>query len=203
MKSYTMKKVQGAPNWSEHTVLPIDTLLWTEFTDVTAQAQICYDDENFYLRLEAVEPNIRMVNQETDLLAEICEDSCLEFFLQPDNSRVDYFNFEINPNRAVYLGVGPDLPANIRLIVPEVQALLDIQTAFTEKGWVLTYRVPFAFIRRFFPNFAPKKGDHVRANFYKCGDETANPHFWAWSPITIDEPAFHVPSDFGYLIFGE
>ena len=124
MKSYIMKKVQGAPNWADHEILPIDQLLWTDSINVTAQAQICYDEENFYLRLAAVEPNIRMVNKPEDLLAEVCEDSCLEFFLQPTD-RVDYFNFEINPNRAIYLGFGPDLPNNIRQIVPEVQKLLN------------------------------------------------------------------------------
>lgn len=202
MKTYTMKKVQGVPNWAEHESLPIDTLLWTDSIDVTAQAQICYDDENFYLRLEATEPHIRMVNKETDLLAEVCEDSCLEFFLQPTH-RVDYFNFEINPNRAIYLGFGPDLPNNIRQIVPDVQDLLDIQTTLTEDGWFVTYKVPFALIRRFFPDFAPAKGTKVRANFYKCGDLTVKPHFLAWNPIDSEFPAFHVPRDFGCLIFGE
>ena len=202
MKSYTMKKVQGVPNWFEHEVLPIDTLLWTDSIDVTAQAQICYDEENFYLRLEATELNIRMVNQPEDLLAEVCEDSCLEFFLQPTD-RVDYFNFEINPNRAVYLGFGPNLPENIRQIVPEVQELLDIQTAFTDGGWYVTYKVPFAFIRRYFTDFAPTKGTKIRANFYKCGDETKKMHFLAWNPITCAEPAFHIPDEFGELIFGE
>ena len=202
MKSYTMKKVQGAPNWADHEILPIDTLLWTDSIDVTAQAQVCYDAENFYLRLEATEPNIRMVNKPEDLLAEVCEDSCLEFFLQPTD-RVDYLNFEINPNRAIYMGFGPNLPENIRQIVPEVQDLLNIQTAFTETGWYVTYQVPFAFLRRFFPDFNPTKGTKVRANFYKCGDETVKMHFLAWNPITQEEPAFHVPSDFGQLIFGE
>lgn len=202
MKSYTMKKVQGAPNWADHQILPIDTLLWTDETDVSAQAQICYDEENFILRLEATEPNIRMVNKPEDLLAEVCEDSCLEFFLQPTD-RVDYFNFEINPNRAIYLGFGPDLPNNIRQIVPEVQELLDIQTAFTDGGWYVTYKVPFAFIRRFFPDFNPTKGTKVRANFYKCGDETVKMHFLGWNPVEQEEPAFHVPKFFGQLIFGE
>ena len=202
MKTYTMKKVQGTPNWADHEILPIDTLLWTDSIDVTAQAQICYDAENFYLRLEAKEPNIRMVNKADDLLAEVCEDSCLEFFIQPTD-RVDYFNFEINPNRAIYLGFGPDLPNNIRQIVPEVQELLDIQTSLTDSGWLVTYKVPFAFVRRFFPDFAPQKGTKVRGNFYKCGDETVKMHFLAWNPVTQEEPAFHVPKFFGELIFGE
>lgn len=202
MRTYTMQKIQGAPDWSAHQVLPIDNLLWTDSTPVTAQVQICYDEENFYLRLEAVEPHIRMEGKDTDLLAEVCEDSCLEFFIQPTD-RTDYFNFEINPNGAIYLGYGPDLPENIRLIVPGVQELLDIQTAFTADGWVLTYRIPFAFIRRFFPEFNPIKGTKIRANFYKCGDETVKPHFLAWNPIDSQLPAFHVPRDFGQLIFGE
>ena len=202
MRTYTMKKTQGTPDWSAHEILPIDHLLWTDSIDVTAQAQICYDDENFYLRLEAVEPNIRKVNKAEDLLAEVCEDSCLEFFLQPTD-RVDYFNFEINPNGAVYFGYGQNLPSLIRLIVQDVQELLDIKTQLTDNGWVLTYRVPFALIRRFFPDFQPVKGGKVRANFYKCGDETTKMHFLAWNPITQEEPAFHVPSDFGQLIFGE
>ena len=201
MRTYTMQKIQGAPDWSAHEILPIDNLLWTDSVDVTAQAQICYDAENFYLRLEAIEPHIRKENQSDNLLAEVCEDSCLEFFIQPTD-RIDYLNFEINPNRAVYLGFGPDLPENIRQIVPEVQALLDIQTEFTPDGWALTYRVPFAFIRRFFPEFAPTEGTKIRTNFYKCGDETVKPHFLAWNPINREEPAFHVPEDFGQLIFG-
>ncbi len=202
MRTYTMKKTQGTPDWSAHEILPIDNLLWTDSIDVTAQAQICYDDENFYLRLAAVEPHIRKENQPDNLLAEVCEDSCLEFFIQPTD-RADYLNFEINPNRAIYLGFGPNLPANIRQIVPEVQELLDIQTELTADGWTLTYRVPFAFIRRFFPDFNPQKGDKVRANFYKCGDETKKMHFLAWNPIDNEVPAFHIPRDFGCLTFGE
>ena len=88
-------------------------------------------------------------------------------------------------------------------MVPEVQELLDIQTAFTDGGWFVTYKVPFAFIRRFFPDFNPTKGAKVRANFFKCGDETVKMHFLSWNPVTQEEPAFHVPKFFGELIFDE
>jgi hypothetical protein len=36
-----MKKIQGAPDWSNIPVMPIDNLLWTDSIDITAQAQIC------------------------------------------------------------------------------------------------------------------------------------------------------------------
>ena len=106
MKSYTMKKIRGVPDWKNIPVISIDTLLWTDSIDVSAQAQICYDGECLHLRLEAVEPNIRM--EEQGLLAEVCEDSCLEFFLRP-TERMDYFNIEMNPNRVLYLGFGTSL----------------------------------------------------------------------------------------------
>ena len=200
MKEYVLKRVNGQPDWSAIPALQIDHQRRENKDNVTAQAQLCWDEEAIYLRMEAVEPDIRQ--EETDPLAEICKDSCLEFFLQPTD-RVDYFNFEINPNRAIYLGFGPDLPNNIRQIVPEVQDLLDIQTAFTDGGWYVTYKVPFAFIRRFFPDFNPTKGTKVRANFYKCGDDTVKMHFLGWNPVEQEEPAFHVPKFFGQLIFGE
>ena len=201
MREYTIARTYDAPDFSAVEALPIDTLLWCPEVPITAQAQICYDQENFYLRLEAVEPNIRKMNKAEDLLAEVCEDSCLEFFIQP-TGRVDYLNFEINPNRAIYLGFGPNLPENIRQIVPEVQELLNIQTALTDGGWYVTYQVPFAFIRRFFPEFQAEVGGHIYANAYKCGDKTVKDHYLAWNPIEWFEPAFHRPEQFGCLTFG-
>jgi hypothetical protein len=37
------------------------------------------------------------------------------------------------------------------------------------------------------------------ANFYKCGDETPEPHFLSWNPIDLPKPNFHVPQFFGQL----
>lgn len=199
MRTYTMKKVNGAPDWSEIPVMPIDNLLWTDSIDITAQAQLCWDAENIYIRQEAVEPHIR--REGTGLLARVCEDSCLEFFLRPTD-RLEYFNFEWNPNLALWLGYGRERDTQARLLVPDAEELFDAKVEMTPKGWVLTYRVPFAFIRRFFPEFRVTEGLQIRGNCYKCGDETVKPHYLAWNPIVNDTPAFHVPTQFGCLIFG-
>jgi hypothetical protein len=42
-------------------------------------------------------------------------------------------------------------------------------------------------------------GKKIKANFYKCGDKTEEPHYLSWSPIDTPEPDFHVPSFFGLL----
>lgn len=199
MRTYTITKTEGAPIWNNVPVMPIDNLLWTDSTDVSAQAQLCYDTDYLYVRLEAVEPNIRM--EETDLLAEVCLDSCLEFFLRP-TERMDYFNIEFNPNKIVWLGFGSGVHNLIRLM-PDTNALLAPQVEFTEGGWVLTYRVPFAFIRQFFPEFQVKVGAKMYANAYKCGELTVKSHYLSWNPVLSETPAFHRPQDYGTLIFGE
>ena len=40
----------------------------------------------------------------------------------------------------------------------------------------------------------------IRANFYKCGDKTAHPHYLSWSPIDTPKPDFHRPDFFGELL---
>ena len=64
MKTYTLKKIAGTPDWKNIEVMPIDNLLWTDPLPITAQAQLCWDEEAIYLRMEAFEENIR--KEETD-----------------------------------------------------------------------------------------------------------------------------------------
>jgi hypothetical protein len=45
------------------------------------------------------------------------------------------------------------------------------------------------------------KGKTCNANFYKCGDKLAEPHFIAWSNIDTPKPDFHRPDFFGQVFF--
>ena len=205
MRSYTIKKIQGTPDWSTIPVMPIDNQPWGEPVDISAQAQICWDEENLYIRQEAWEKHIR--REENGPLCRVCNDSCLEFFFRP-TEKMDFLNFEINPNRAIFLGYGNGKDTLLRINFHSkrefvMQEKLNIQTRITDTGWVLTYKIPFAFVRRFFPEFQPKVGLQAYGNAYKCGDETKQIHYIAWNPIDWPEPAFHRPEQFGRLIFGE
>ena len=205
MRSYTIKKIQGTPDWNTIPVMAIDQQPWGEPVDISAQAQICWDEENLYIRQEAWEKNIR--REESGPMCRVCNDSCLEFFFRP-TEKMDFLNFEINPNRAIFLGYGNGKDTLLRINFHSkrdsiMQEKLDIQTEITETGWVLTYKIPFAFVRRFFPEFQPKVGLQAYGNAYKCGDETKQIHYIAWNPIDWPEPAFHCPDQFGQLIFGE
>lgn len=199
MKSYTIKKIHGTPDWSAIPALQIDNLLWTDSIDITAQAQICWDENALYLRMETTEPHIRM--EETDPLAEVSSDSCLEFFFQPTEA-TEYLNFEMNPLCNYWIGQGIEVDTRIRILVPDFEERFTPRVTITDTGWVLNYQIPFAFVRLFFPAFEAKEGLQVRGNCFKCGDKTVKEHYLAWSPVVNDEPAFHMPEFFGNLIFG-
>jgi hypothetical protein len=44
-------------------------------------------------------------------------------------------------------------------------------------------------------------GVEARANFFKCGEKTKQPHYLAWNNIETPEPDFHQPEWFGKLNF--
>lgn len=197
MRTYTISRTSGPADWASVPVLPIDVQLWGTETDITAQAQLCYDDNALYVHLSTVEANIRA--EENGPLGAPCRDSCLEFFFSPIDGDSRYFNIEFSPTGCFYLGYGSDRYNLIRLI-PEAK-LFDPEIRRTETGWEIFYSVPFAFVRQFFPAFTAQSGKNIRANFYKCGDLTVKKHYLCWNPITDPKPNYHLPAYFAPLYF--
>lgn len=130
------------------------------------------------------------------------EDSCVEaFFENPDGS--EYYNFEINPLGKVLAACGASRNDRVKRPAGEMQEIL--RTAQFEGpqeydggiwNWRVTVVIPFRLLGAD-PDNLPEK---IRANFYKCGDLTAHPHFVSWSPIGTPTPDFHRPEFFGELI---
>lgn len=194
MYTYTIAK---RTDWANVPALQLTNQLWLRQHSVSAKAQLCYDHTALYVRLEAVEENIRAVHK--GLLDPVCEDSCLEFFFSPMAGDSRYFNIEVNPNGAIYLGFGRNVQG-LQRIVAENPAIAPAIT-FTENGWTAEYAIPYDFIRLFFPEFAPTAGSSIRANCYKCGDETETPHWLCWAPIPEGTDTFHCPQHFGTMYF--
>lgn len=197
MKEYTITRCSGQPNWSKVPALQIDHWHNTEPMPISAQAQVCYDDTALYVRLSAVEENIRA--ELTGLLDEICEDSCLEFFFCPMAGDKRYFNIECNPNGYLFLGFGPNVDQLMRLIPMEPPIVPEARRI--DGGWETVYSIPYTFIRTFFPEFSPVSGYSMRANFYKCGDKTVQPHYLVWNPVVPQRCSFHNPDAFGIVHF--
>lgn len=198
MRNHVISRKPEVLDWSQLPVLPIDNLCWTPGIDISAQAQICYDADALYVRLAAKEAVIRA--EHTGPVGMPCEDSCLEFFFSPIPGDNRYLNIEFNPNGCFYLGIGSCIQDLVRLL-PDSGNPFQAEPRRIDGGWEIVYQVPTAFVRRFFPDYAPVSGGTIRANFYKCGDLTPQEHYLSWNPMTCDTPAFHRPCDFGLLTF--
>ncbi len=73
------------------------------------------DDRGFHLYFKSWEKNVRAVN--TELNSRVCEDSCMEFFFNPNPDCDDrYMNFEMNPLGTLLLGFGSDRFNRIRIL---------------------------------------------------------------------------------------
>lgn len=188
----------GRPDWSEISAVQLQSQKWTAVADILPAAQVAWDEDKLYLRMTTVEKDILCRYEEfTD---PVCEDSCLEFFFCPEAGLQQYFNFECNPNGAMYVGYGIDRANRCRLYRTDWRELLQLQTFRTENGWGLEMAIPADFLRIFAPGFSLKEGATIRANFYKCGDCTAQPHYISWNEVRSDTPDFHRPESFGQLI---
>ena len=202
MKEAIITYMPNGIDWAQVPVISISEPLRPLEADVTAWAQICYTDQALELHLSTTEDEVR--REENGLLGMPCRDSCLEFFIRPIGEDIRYLNYEFNSSGCMYLGFGTSPEDLIRLVPGDEKqnALFQPVMQLRSDGWDLYFRIPYTFLRQFFPSFQPVSGGTIRANFYKCGDLLAKPHYLMWNPITRKgRSLFHTPAEFGQLIF--
>jgi hypothetical protein len=144
---------------------------------------------------------------------QVCEDSCVEVFLQPKPSD-GYLNFEMNCGGTLHaahvidhrrvngvLAASTPLAAEqgrqvaIRSTLPPV---VDPEIE-SEVDWELAFFIPSSLLEAYVGPIGPLAGQEWRANLYKCADRTSHPHWAAWSPV--DALNFHLPHCFGRFRF--
>ena len=200
MKTAPLIILDQPVDWRKLPRIEIDAPIKESDSPATAYAQICAVEDRLLLHLSATEPEI--LAEQTGPLAEVCEDSCLEFFFRPMEESMRYFNFEWNPNKCLFLGFGSSIDDLLRIVPEEQQkqALFHPEVIRREDGWEIFFQVPYAFIRGFFPEFQMEVGKSLYCNFYKCGDGLQQPHYLTWNPIMRTGPCrFHTPAEFGRL----
>lgn len=200
MKTYEVYPAsENGPQWESLPKAEISNVQWIDAPGIQAWGQLCYDEKFLYVRLEAVEKHI--LARYTGDVDPVCNDSCLEFFFTPEEKGNRYFNLEVNPNGACYFGYGRLRHQRSRLLCKKVKKLLNIRPFRTEKGWGVECALPLWFLEIYFPGFSLCPGKKLRANFYKCAEESATPHFITWNEVVAPKPDFHRPRYFGQLIF--
>ena len=155
---------------------------------------VSYDDANLYFHLVSDETHLRAV--ETRHNTPVCQDSCMEVFLQyaPDTDD-RYVNLEINPNGAVFAGLCY-CRERAEKIDPSDIDMLGVDVRVLDNRWEIDLTVPKEFIQKQIPTYRHGKGSVLRGNFYKCGDLTDHPHYGCFQNIVWEHPDFHRPEFF-------
>lgn len=183
-------------------VASIDQVNWKDdFPEILpVTVRVAHDGELLYLYYMVTGEVVRAAN--TEDFGPVWEDSCVEFFMQREGES-GYRNFECN-----ILGVllsrrhesrekGVEQRAEMPFIFRYGTICHRYQEGKQVSDWSMYLEIPKKALGFDLPESL--SGQKIRANFYKCGDKTPNPHFLSWNPIDLPKPNFHVPPFFGLL----
>ena len=122
---------------------------------------------------------------------EVWTDSCVEFFIAPDEGL--YYNFETTCIGRMLLSGRKSRTEDVQPAPAEVLASVKRFTTYPfgepfaeRKGdnrWSLTLAIPpQALFRHALTDWS---GLEARMNLYKCGDRLSHPHFLSWKPCLL------------------
>lgn len=164
---------------------------------------VAHDSKRIYLYYQVQGEELRARN--TKDFQPVWEDSCVEFFVQRKGER-SYVNFEFNVQGVLLASKRESKESAEKLSQKTMSSIVRFTTIrhyynaeLEVSDWTLYTEIP----KEAFGFSVNEELSHqtIRANFYKCGDETSQPHFISWSPIDFPKPNFHIPQFFGELIF--
>ncbi len=202
MKEYTVKKVLSPmtiedERWDKVTAEPFLEGWEEQFKrKYDTSVKVVYSDEGLYIRFDTTEWPVKVcITKYND---QVCLDSCMELFFTPNLVDKEYFNLEVNAGAVTNFGYGEGRPGRKKTLTKD--AGIEVKTLIRSgEGWSLFEFIPFDFLKKNFSSVAKE----MRANFYKCGDETAYQHYDTWNKVISDEPDYHRPECFGKLVLSE
>lgn len=184
------------------TIVPIDSLNWPESFPYApeANAYIAHSGECLSILYEVKGLDLRALELEDN--AHPWENSC-EFFVGVPGSG-EYMNFEMVCNGSLLVARGSGREDRLKFPSEKVAQIVRMgsleRKIYDERdkefSWSIFIRIPFELIVGE-GNTVP---DTLQANFYKCANKSAHPHFLSWNPIKTPAPDFHRPEYFGTLI---
>ena len=86
-----------------------------------------------------------------------------------------------------------------RKLTVEDAEMLNIKAEVLDDYWTVDFTVPVEFIKKYIPDYEFKTGLKHPSNVYKCGEETASPHYGCWKMVSREKPDFHIPSYYGTM----
>lgn len=169
---------------------------WDGYTcgDVLCKATLSHDETDLLVLFEVAEPEIKA--DCTDFNQRVCNDSCVELFLQNPQMGEEYVNFEFSASGYCLAGRGKG--RENRVLYPAgLLSELEIKVSRTDEGWRLYACIPLEKFALAVQNQSMPLV--LRGNLYKCGDGLAHPHYLSWTGIESPAPDFHRPEFFGSM----
>lgn len=175
------------------------------------QAKVSYDDKYLYVIFRVEDKYVRAVAKKHQDM--VCLDSCVEFFFTPGpDTSAGYFNLEVNCGGTMFFKY--QRVSRHNAVEVKSSDLKKIQMFHSEPKivepekqepttWVIEYRLPFDVLKKYCDIIKPAPGVRWKANFYKCADQTSQPHWLIWSAFdkSVKVDGFHTPRFFGTLQF--
>ncbi|MFC1607336.1 carbohydrate-binding family 9-like protein [Candidatus Latescibacterota bacterium] len=173
------------------------------------EVKMLWDDIFLYLSYRCDDRYIWVTHHDSN--SQTFRDDCVEFFWNPNPGVQKKYNmFEVNATGnmlSVYTGSGKSLKERIsRILPPHIAQTVEGTVNYDadiDTGWTLEIAIRFSDYPELSPKSAPEPGDMWRVGLNRCsgrGGQTSM--MWSmWSPPKLEKPRFHVPDDFGKIIF--
>ncbi len=187
----------------------VDRVNWDAFPyRPEVEFRIMHSETEIYLQFHVKENGLR-ATYDYDYGSRPYTDDCVEFFMIPSDRDPSYFNLEMNCIGHGTFHYGPDREHRTRCndeILCQIRrhSTLGSEAFGMREGpqeWTLTLAIPKRLYAQADLDLTQFSGRTVKANFYKCGDQTAVPHYLSWNPVGTPKPNFHTPEWFGDVYF--
>jgi alpha-galactosidase len=164
-----------------------------------AQADLLWSDRALHIRFTYPQLEPMIVASEPDVSRRAIglwdRDVCEAFISIDPRNPERYLEFEVAPT-------GEWLDAGIHQLPDHRETDFEVVTDMTVAASVdgqtirLAMRLPWDGLKK-----KPAPGDEWRANLFRCVGSDPERGYITWRPTYAQEPNFHVPEAFGYLIF--
>lgn len=182
----------------------IENQPWAKYhTDNKTSFSIAHTHQNllvkYYVKEKQLNAAVRKIN------GDVHKDNCVELFIAFNNN-AEYYNLEFNCLGSAKIGYGKQKVGRAMLLeetIKKIQIHTSLNFITEAVDYNLTWEIFFLIPKDVF-QFTPMdtfKGLNAKANFYKCGDDLKEPHFFTWNMVKSASPDFHQPEFFGELYF--
>lgn len=202
-----------SPKWETAEVFFLSNVLpQSKYKGARIYGKILHDGKRIYVLFRAA--NDRFVQAAAiHPQSYTCLDTCVEFFMAPEQEKGGYFNIEASLDGVAlihyhknqktpfedYGPISEEDYKKVRICASQNRVVLPEITKETE--WWVSFSFDAELPIRYTDAKVPAElsGQTWNANFYHCSEFSSHPRWFTWMPITALN--FHLPECFGKIHF--